>query len=323
VLAGTLRLEVDEGEGFVSWTEVVDFFGSGPDDTVYTLNRTTGTVQFGDGAHGRIPVGNANNADNIVARQYRYGGGTRGNVPAGALNTVLNTIPGIDESQVGNLRAASSGRDEETMEAAKERARQTLKNKCRAVTPEDFQALAQQAANVRRAVALPLTHPDFPGTQVPGAITVVVVPDSKERAPVPSEGMLRTVCAYLNQRRLLTTEVYVTGPTYKQVSISANVVVDDNADLASVKQAVESDLLAYFHPLTGGEKGDGWPFGGDIFYSRVYNRISNQPGVQRIEQLTITVDGEDAAPCQDVEIPDGVLLFSTEHNVQPAYSFEV
>jgi uncharacterized phage protein gp47/JayE len=157
---------------------------------------------------------------------------------------------------------------------------------------------------------------------VPGAITVVVVPDSKERAPVPSEGTLRTVCAYLNQRRLLTTEVYVIGPTYKQVSISANVIVDDNADLASVKQAVESDLLAYFHPLTGGEKSEGWPFGGDIFYSRVYNRISNQPGVQRIEQLTITVDGEDAAPCQDVEIPDGVLLFSTDHNVQPSYSFE-
>ncbi len=324
VLADTLRLEVDEGDGFQVWTEVEDFFSSKPDDTHYTLNRTTGTITFGDGLHGRIPVGNVNNAgDNIVARAYRYGGGTRGNVAAGTLTTLLTTIQGIDEAAVKNLRVASSGRDEETLEEAKERARQTLKSKCRAVTSDDFEALAMQAANVKRALAMPLTHPDFPGTKAPGVVTVVVVPDSKDPNPIPSEGILRTVCAYLNQRRLLTTEVYVIRPTYKQVSISVDVVVDDSADLAEVKDGIEKNLLAYFHPLTGGTKGQGWPFGGDIYYSRVYNHIFEQPGVQRIENLVITVDGEDAAPCQDVEIPDGVLVYSTEHDVRPSYSFEV
>ncbi len=47
---------------------------------------------------------------------------------------------------------------------------------------------------------------------VPGAVTVIVVPDGDEPAPVPTEGTLRTVCALLDQRRLLTTEVFVVAP---------------------------------------------------------------------------------------------------------------
>ncbi|HKP51315.1 MAG TPA: putative baseplate assembly protein [Chloroflexia bacterium] len=324
VLAGTLQLEVDEGDGFKVWKEVSDFYGSGRDSTHYALNRTTGEVSFGDGLHGRIPVGNVNNADNIVARTYRYGGGKRGNAPSGAIKTLASSIPGIDEAAVGNLWAATSGRDEEALEEAKGRARGTLKSKCRAVTSEDFETLAREAANVKRALTMPLAHPDFPGVQVPGVITVVVVPDADENdpAPIPSEGTLRTVCAYLNQRRLLTTEVYVAKPTYKQVSVMVELVANDNADLAEVRDGVEKDLLKYFHPLTGGDTGEGWPFGGDIFYSRVYSRIFTQEGVQRIERLVVTVDGVEAPECRDVEIPEGALLYSTAHDVRPSYEYE-
>ena len=66
-----------------------------------------------------------------------------------------------------------------------------------------------QAANIRRAKALPLFSSDFPGVKVPGVVTVIVVPDADDPTPTPSEGTLRTVCAYLDQRRLLTTELYV------------------------------------------------------------------------------------------------------------------
>jgi hypothetical protein len=46
------------------------------------------------------------------------------------------------------------------------------------------------------------------------------------------------------------------------------------------------------------------------------------PGVERIEELTIAVDGEKGRACDDVEIEDGVLLYSTEHMVQVRYSFD-
>ena len=132
--------------------------------------------------------------------------------------------------------SGNSGRDEETLDEAKKRAPRTIKSRCRAVSVEDFEYLAMQASTIKRAKALPLFHPDFPGIKVPGVITVIVVPDGDDPAPTPSEGTLRTVCAYLDQRRLLTTELYVIKPSYQQVEIEAEVVADDNADLATVKK---------------------------------------------------------------------------------------
>ena len=320
VLDGTLQLEVDEGPGFEQWEEVGDFFASNSNDPHFVLNRTTGDVRFGDGEHGRIPVGNAANVDsNIVARTYRYGGGKKGNVAAATLTNLSGGIAGIDANKITNLRPAVGGRDEETLNEAKDRAPQALKNKCRAVTIDDFTALAQESPGVKRAMALPLGHPGFPGVQVPGAVTVIVVPDSDVRKPMPSEGLIRTVCAYLDPRRLLTTELYVVPPTYHEVRVRTEIIVLDNADLAEVKHDVENNLLAYFHPLTGGEDGSGWEFGGDIFFSLVYRHILAVPGVKRVDELLIEFDGEQQPFCQDVPLEPGALVFSTAHEVVSIY----
>lgn len=323
VLAGTLKVVIDEGDDFQTWERVDDFFGSGPQDRHYVLNRTSGEVRFGDGMSGAIPVGNVLNVNaNVVAREYRTGGGKRGNVAAGKLSTLLTSIEGVDEAAITNLQPAVAGRDEETLVEAKVRAPRAFKSRCRAVTAEDFETLVMEAANIRRAKTLPLSHPSFPGVKVPGVVTIVVVPDSDEAAPLPTEATLRTVCAYLNLRRLLTTELYVTRPTYKEVSVSAEVVAKNSADLGEVKEGIEAKLLEYFHPLKGGEDGLGWPFGGNVFFSRVYQRVFSVPGVERITTLVITVDGEEAPECKDVEVEEGILLFSTAHDIQVGYAFD-
>jgi predicted phage baseplate assembly protein len=323
VLHDALRLEVDEGSGDELWTRVDDFFGSAPTDRHYVLNRTTGEIRFGDGRNGSIPVANAANPEgNIIAREYRFGGGKRGNVAAQAIKTLTTAISGIDDDKVANLFAADSGRDEETLAEVKKRAPHSIRSRCRAVTAEDFTYLAMQAATIKRAKALPLYHPDFPGVKVPGVVTVIVVPDGNGPAPTPSAGTLRTVCAYLDQRRLLTTELYVISPTYQRVEIHAEVIVNDQADLAEVKQGIEAALLTYFHPLTGGEDGQGWPFGGTIYYSRVNQRIFTVAGVQSISRLVILLDGEETPFCTDVTISEAGLLYATEPQIQVRYSFE-
>jgi len=324
IVQNSLILQVDEGDGngFQTWTPVSDFFGSSSTDQYYVLDRASGEVRFGDGVQGAIPVANVNNADgNVLALVYRFGGGTGGNVGAGRLQTLITPVTGIDESGVTNLQAAYGGQAEETFEQAQERARQSLKNKCRAVTNEDFEALAKESANIARAKALPLFHPKFPEVQVPGVVTVIVVPNSTDPAPMPSDGTLRTVCAYLSLRRLLTTEVYVIAPTYSLVEVQVQAIAQDNADVAEVNNDIQSALLTYFHPLLGGDDQQGWPFGGTIYYSRVYQQVFSVPGVERIDQLTITVDGTAAPECTNVAIPQGVLLYSTEHTVQVNYDF--
>lgn len=321
VLAGTLQLEVDQGSGPEVWTEVEDLWASAPSDQHYVLNRTTGEVRFGDGRRGAIPIANVTNPGaNVVARRYQYGGGTKGNVGPGALRMLRSAVPGIDDNGVVNLTASYGGRDEETLDQAKLRAPASIRARCRAVTAEDFEFFATQAANIRRARALPLQHPSYPDVQVPGVVTVVVVPDSDEAQPWPSEGTLRTVCAYLDQRRLLTTEVYVTPPSYQDVCVTADLVADDSADLAQVQRDVEARLLAYFHPLTGGEDGQGWAFGGTIAFSRTFQQVLGVRGVSSVNRLVISVDGVEAPECRDVPLRPQALASSRRHQVSVGYA---
>jgi predicted phage baseplate assembly protein len=328
VLLDSLKLEIDEGDGFQPWVRVDDFFGSKVDDTHYVLNPSTGEVRLGgvrfDGVlHGHVPVANPlNPGANIVAREYRFGGGKRGNVKSGALSTVVTSIEGIDDGKVINRFAAHSGRDEEAVEEVKTRASRSVRSRFRAVTVEDFEQLAQESGNVKRAKALPLHHPSFPDTSIPGAISVIIVPDSEATQPMPSEGTLRTVCAYLNDRRLLTAEVYVLRPTYQLVEVRGDIIAADDADLSEVKQRIEEALIHYFHPLKGGDDGKGWPFGGTIFYSKVVHRLFNVPGVSRIEELDIYVDREKKERCADVDLRANALTYSTEHHVDVHYTEE-
>ena len=321
VLEGSLRLEIDQGSGPEAWTEVSDFFGSGPDSNHYVLNRTSGEIRFGDGFHGAIPVASVSNPlANVIAVEYRFGGGTSGNVAARHLGTLRSAVAGIDDNAITNVMPTFGGRDEETLDEAKQRAPSALRSRCRAVTVDDFEYLAKQAADIKRARALPLFHPQYPGIKVPGVVTVVVVPDSPAENPMPSEGTLRTVCAYLDVRRLLTTELYVVPPTYQLARVNVDITAVDGADTAAIKEGVTSALHDYFHPLTGGDDGRGWPFGGTVRFSRVFQRVFTVPNVESIDNLTISIDGERAQECRDVPIREGALLYSLGHDVSVSYA---
>jgi predicted phage baseplate assembly protein len=325
VVDATLALEIDEGDGWRAWQVVADFLGSGPDDLHVTLDRATGTVTTGDGVQGHAPAANPlNPAGNVVARRYRYGGGRAGTLPPGSITQLQTALDGV--TGVANLRASEGGADEETLDQAKARAPQELKSRNRAVTAEDFQYLARvtPGVSVARAECLPLTDPAFPGVEVPGAVTVVVLPDVAGPAPTPTEATLETVCRHLGKHRLLTTEVHVVGPIYRRVSVQAQIRALPSADLGAVRRAVDAALTGYFHPLTGGDDGAGWPLGGEIFYSLVYKTVMTTPGVGRIDLLNIELDGERQPFCQDVPIADPrlgpqVLLDPVGNDISVSY----
>ena len=322
IVVKSVTLEIDEGQGFDFWQEVTDFVASGPDDPHFTIDYTTGVITFGDGNNGRIPIANPSNPGaNLVAREYFVGGGKRGNVGANSLTEIQTFVEGA--SEVTNFYPAIGGADEETLDEAKLRAPLELKSKNRAVTAEDFESLTlfTPGVKVRRAKALPLVHPKFREAQIPGAVTVVVVPDSDSPNPSPNEATLAVVCAHLNKHRLLTSDVHVVAPIYHLVRIEADLIARPEADLAEVKRGVEEALTTYFHSLYGGEDGNGWPFGQDIFYSEVYRRVLQSLGVERVENnnLFIWLDNERQTFCRDVCIRTGELLYSDAHTIRVTY----
>lgn len=334
VLAGSLVLEVDEGDGFVPWQEVPDFLGSGRDDPHYVLNRTTGEVRF-NGTQGRIPVANPNRPANILALTYRVGGGAAGNLGAGSISTLRGYLPGVDASAVTNPFPSYGGGDEETLDEAELRSARTLKAHERAVTAEDFEFHAAQVSGVARAKALPLYHPEFPGVDVPGVMSLVAVPEAadptdplSDPAPSPTPGLLRQVCAELDRRRLATVELYVLAPSYATLGVSATLSVAGDSDLAAVKQDAILSVRRYFHPLIGGDDsslatdGSGWPFGGTINYSRVVQRLL-LPGVRGVDSLSFTLDGDAAPACTNVPLGRNLLLELPAEGVQIQVQYEV
>jgi predicted phage baseplate assembly protein len=334
-------VEVDEGNGFELWTEVKDFAASDRNSKVYTLNYSTGVVTFGDGEHGKIPTwlsidgSNREAADlpNIRVTQYRSGGGSAGNAGANTITTLEKAIPFVDS--VTNLSASYGGADEETVASAQERAPQTIRTISRAVTADDYVFLATQTpgARIARAAALPLTKPDtqlirpadgsLPQAPVPipGVVTVIVIPGvDGDPKPEPSPDTLGLVANWLDQHRIVTAELYVTGPVYRLVEIEVRVIVDPSEDIGQVSTDLDNTLLAYFHPLTGGEKGTGWGFGEPIYLSETYSQILKVNGVQRIEgTLKTYVDGKLQPQDTDVSLQRNEIVYSLKHTLDVSY----
>ena len=305
-------LEVQEGTNIRPWEEVEDFYSSTADDRHYVLNRTTGVITFGDGRNGRIPLAGVNN---IIARFYRYGGGATGNVGYGTISDLQSSVTGI--GTVTNYWAAEGGADEESVDDAKARAPKELKARDRAVTTQDYEFLAMETpgVRVRRAHAMPLYHPDFPDVEVPGVITVMVIPETDAPNPMPTEATMRAVCEYLSERRLLTAEVYVAPPKYRLVSIEAVVVAKPTADPATVKAAIDTALSDYLDPLVGGADGQGWPLGGAVLYSEIFRTVLSVDGVMIVETVRISVDGEQFGDCENATIPKDYLVYSDGHDI--------
>lgn len=333
ILARSLSLEVDEGSGFEPWTEVQDFAASTRTSKHYTLDLATGAVAFGNGELGKIPLPLSDGSANIRAAVYKWGGGARGNAGANKVTSLQSAVPYV--SGVTNLRPSSGGQDEETVEEAKRRAPLVLHTQSRAVAAGDFEFLARQTpgARIRRAKALPLRNPNFelvrattPGvpatlTPVPGAITLIVVPDSIEPKPMPTGETLRQVAAWLDEQRLITTELYVVAPKYRLVEIDAQVVASPDVNAGDLAKTLMQKLLNYFHPLKGGPNGTGWDFGGKLYFSAAYGLILNTSGVLRMEagHLIIYVDGKPIPGGSDVTLEPDELIYSVQHNIQVSY----
>ena len=279
-----IKEEVDPDTGkvialWIRWHEVENFFNSAPESRHYTLDPYSGVITFSDGERGMIPpVGR----DNIKCEVYYMGGGAKGNVGENTLTILETASPSIDA--VGNPDPASGGADAETIEEAKLRGPWLLKHRYRAVTKEDFEKLALEASGeVAKAICF---------MEKEGEIKLIIVPKGEEEKLLPKSMLLQKVKKYIDERRLITTRFEVIGPTYTNISIKADVVIElQNIDRRhEINRMMEEDLRHFFHPLKGGPKGDGWPMGRAVHISEIYYLLEKVEGVDYIKKVILNND---------------------------------
>lgn len=312
VLRGSLVVAVQEdsdpAQPLVTWTETPSLDTASPDDRVFALDPEAGRVLFGDGVRGRIPP-LVPNTGHIVALRYQHGGGESGNAPVGVITNLETTTPGV--GGVVNYVAAKGGRDAETLDEAKLRARKDLSTRTRAVTSEDFAWIAKQTPDVRvaRAHVVPLRRPLLPEAagarpgasggralppsgglddrRVPGAVTVIVVPAVDGPEPTPEPSFLRAVARHLDSHRLITTEVFVAPPQYFRIyNVNVRVRGKPGYTRALLQDNVADRLKDYLHVLRGGEDGAGFPFGGQVHVADLMAQVYRTDGVERVEHFS-------------------------------------
>lgn len=136
VITNSIQLMVNEGDGFVEWTQVDSFIDSEQDSLHYTVTIDEFDncyIEFGSGTRGRVP----NAYDNGIIASYRIGGGTLGNVQPNTITELSESIAFV-ESTFNPSTPISLGTDKETLEEIRENAPASFRTQDRAITEKDY-----------------------------------------------------------------------------------------------------------------------------------------------------------------------------------------
>jgi predicted phage baseplate assembly protein len=236
-----LRLEVDQGGGHEVW------------ERRGTLLYDEAELIFGDGTYGRIPPSGSS-----IRATYLIGGGATGNVGRETIKVMQSgvSVP----VKVTNPEAASGGADRETIEHARQLAPSVFRSMDRAVTGEDYAALAMNVPGVVRAIAV---SPSW------NYVDLYVV----AAGGLPATDALRAnLLRYFDERRMLTVLVSVREPVFVRVNITAEIGVEPTRYRADVEQRVRQALADLFAI-------DNLSFGQNFYLSKVYEAIEGAEGV--------------------------------------------
>jgi len=216
---------------------------------VFSVDAEAGTIRFGDGAHGARPPFGA-----TLRASYAYSVGFDGNVAAGSINSASALPAGLS---VTNPVRAWGGADAEAAGDGEKQIARYLQHRDRLVSAQDFQTIALRTPglDIGRVEVLPAYHPvlapNAPGDAA-GAITLMVIPTYDPlhpNAPVPDNLFLQTMLNYLDPRRLVTTEIFLQGPTYQDIWVSIGLKVVPGASVAQVRDDVKAAIAQYLSPL--------------------------------------------------------------------------
>lgn len=290
---GTFTLDVDmPGAGAQMWQRVDDLEALPGAVPAYRLDPEAGVVTFGDGLRGMIPP----TGRRVRVRSMRSGGGAAGNLPPGTLKGISardQANQPVTQITVTQPIATVGGAEAESLEAAEKRIPAWLRHRDRAVTTDDYRSLAESipGAGIGRVEVLPLFKPQTRSSNVPGVVSVMVIPlKSGVQAPCPraDRPQLETAYGYLNPRKPVAAELYVIGTEYIGIGISLAVEVRAGFDMRVVSQQVEDALRRYVWPLEpGGALQTGWPLGRTVRSLELEVIISQVAGVVEVNGVQL------------------------------------
>ena len=237
IAQGSLTVRVGELE----WQEIHHFQESGGQDEHFLaetdgLDRTR--ILFGDGVRGAVPAANA-----AISVEYLETQGAKGNLGVGVVTELTNTLYQDGELvavTVTNPVPATGGTDRESLDHARRQAPAEVRTVWKALTKDDYKALAEGYPGVAKAHVLDANDgADIRYYQV----NLAVAPQG---GGPPSALLKRDLAAFLESRKVITIEINLFEPVYMPVSIEADIHVFAGEDLELVRRCIEQALADYF-----------------------------------------------------------------------------
>jgi hypothetical protein len=342
------------GSSWQQWTQRDDFDAATRLDYDFVLDAATGELQFGSGERGQSPEPGALIVA-IYRQTAADGGnlaaGTVSRLRQSPVNdALLAAIPApvkIQLSQmVTNRGAATGGAAAEELDHVEGRAVEVLHaherlldlaQQLKVTTLDEIEpgsvrellaprrgvnlldleriALSVPGTHVARARAWASLHPDYPCFDAPGVVTIVVVPEAPIHKPQPSDGLMNAVWSYLNRRRMLTTTLYVTGPQYVEITVTASVQLLSGASSTKVSNRIAAALATFLDPLSGGPASIGWPFGRNVYRTEILQLIDGVPGVDHVVSMSMIADSG-PQQCGDIALCPMALVTSGQHQIE-------
>jgi hypothetical protein len=240
VINGSIAVTVNDGTPR-TWNYVPRLVTAGALDLSYSLivdDQDVTYIQFGDGANGAIPAVGA-----TITATYRIGGGVAGNVGPNAISKIVSGVPaGIS---VTNPAAASGGVDAETTDSIRKNAQTAASTLQRAVTLEDYAALATLVPGCGAASAV---------SAVNTSVTLYVAPSNgggyagaggtTGAATAALTSLLSTVSTSI--QKPAGTSLTVQGPTYVPVNVTVTLHIADQVRQSVTSTAATAALQSYF-----------------------------------------------------------------------------
>lgn len=251
--------------------ESLAFSREGQRDFVIEIDEEDrGTIIFGDGAFGAIPTGGS-----LIKTTYRVGGGLAGNVAADTIQTIVNAPQlALLGAIVTNRRApATGGADRESIEHAVQHAPAVFRSLKRAVTAEDYKALALDFKGVGKVRAEAANW---------NTVTLFVAP---EGGGLVSDVLEANLLAYFEDKRALSTIIKIEDVDYKKIYVTAAKIgvksYYSQEEIKAQVQAAVGNLLAF----------DNVDFGQPIYLSKFFEAIEAIEGVEFVTISEFRRDG--------------------------------
>jgi predicted phage baseplate assembly protein len=248
-------------------------------------------VEMDNDRTARLRFSRSATREKLVA-DYLVGNGAAGNVAAEAI-TMITSGPATTITSVRNPLPATGGTDPETMDQARRAIPgYQLTNQPRALTVEDYVAIAETVPGVRNATALDR----WTGDRL--RIRVAVQPLAGAQ---PEAALLHRVEQVLVVCRRIGHDVRVTAPDYRAVAITVNVDLDAFAirdeSRRQIAQVLSGGRLddgkpAFFHPSRFG-------FGDPLYQSALVAAVQDLPGVQTVEVTRMSFLRPQHTPARD------------------------